>query len=608
VFLLRFGQILSAFFFLFLSAPAGASGSSYIVAEPATYDLTYGGEVTNQGGKPVSGALLSVPLAVDEKPYLSVSAVKITPAAHKIVRDKWGNRLVRVTLPDLQPGARFRVSIRCRIRNHQVVYPVDFESLKGKNDFPERVLPFLGEDEFNPIRDPFMRRTAGEIAAGEANPYLRALRVYDYLSSELEFDQDLKPSGPIEALKTRKAQCCDTALLYTSLCRILGIPARYTAGLFLGRMPTLAQGGGFTRETHAWAENYYSGWGWVPVDPSLGRFDSQSRYYCFAQQRNIYIPLWRGMRDAPQLSYKGDHEALKLEFFARVKVLRDLADNGVPAHREYWKDGPGMVRPGTFRMKPLTDEAGKKYLEAGKLMDRGDYDGAAVLFRDTLFLNPTWLPALQGLVKSAYRMGRLEEMEKEFMDSLRENNDNPLTHYGLGLCFTYLGRYGRAVGEFRKAQIGGLESSDLHNTLGYIFLQTKQVHKAYGELLRALNLNGRSRLAFSNILSLFHRLGEAEELLSWGRKALQEFPADPEFMAETGYGYLMKNDAARAAEYFRKASAGSPSNGYFLCLLGAAHMRSGQKEQGIEEVRRGLKLGLPDSEKFYFINLLKKGR
>ncbi|MFH0801180.1 MAG: transglutaminase domain-containing protein [bacterium] len=586
--------------------PFPASGAGFVLSEPAGYDLAYGGEVTNQGKNQVSRAVLLIPLIQDEKPYFFISNVKISPAGYKIEQDQWGNRLIRLVLPPLLPGEKFKASVHCRIQNYQVIYPVDFETLGKAEAFPAYVRSCLKEDELNPIHDGLIRKTAREIAAGEENPYLRALRVYDYLSKEFHFDQDIEPSGPIKALKSRQAQCCDTALLYTSLCRVLGIPTRYTAGLFLGRIPTLAQGGGATRETHAWAENYFPSYGWVPVDPSLGRFDSQSRYYCFAQQRNIYIPLWRGMRDAPHLSFKGEDEALKLDFFARVKVLKDSLSTPIMVHQAYWEDGLRLVGRGSYRMRPLLPKAKAKYSEAERSMEGGDYDQAAALFRDTLFLNPTWLPALQGLVKAAYRMGRLEEMEKELSDSLKNKGENPLAYYGLGLCYTYLGRYGRAVREFRKAQRAGLESSDLHNTLGYIFLETKQVPKAYGELLRAQELNSRSRLAFSNLLSLFHRLGEPEGLLSWGRKALLKFPADPEFLAETGYGYLMKNDAARAANYFEKAAAKVPSNGYYRCLLGAAHLRSSLKQQGLEEIRKGLELGVPDAEKFYFTNLLKK--
>lgn len=584
-----------------------ARGNDFVLSEPACYDITYGGEIANQGTSRISGAVFTVPLIQTQIPYLFVSDVKIFPECHKIRKDKWGNRLIRLTLPPLLPGEKFKASVHCRIQNFQVIYPVDFERLGKTGKFPFSIRSYLREDEFNPIRDDMIRKTARIIAAGEDNPYLQALRVYDFLSKEFHFDKDIKPVGPIEVLRTRKVQCCDTALLYTSLCRALGIPTRYTAGLFLESIPTLAQGGGNTSDTHAWAENYFLSYGWVPVDPSLGRFDSQSRYYCFAQQRNIYIPLWRGMRDAPNLFYKGDHEALTMDFFARVKIVKAARNTSVTDRQEYWKDKPRLVRRGHYRMRPLSAAAQAKYSEAERHMEKGNYDQAAALFRDALFMNPTWLPALQGLVKAAYRMGRLEEMEKELSDSLKEKGENPLAHYGLGLCYTYLGRYGMAVRELREAQITGLESSDIHNTLGYIFLETKQVSKAYGELLRALELNGRSRLAFSNILSLFHRLRLPEELLSWGRKALLKFPADPEFMAEMGYGYLMKNDAARAAEYLEKAAEASPANGYILCLLGAAHISDSSKEhQGLEEIRRGLKLGVPDSEKNYFTSLLRK--
>ena len=52
------------------------------------------------------------------------------------------------------------------------------------------------------------------------------------------------------------------ALLYITLCRSIGIPARWESGWMLHPGEV---------NLHDWAETYFEGIGWVPTDPSFGR-------------------------------------------------------------------------------------------------------------------------------------------------------------------------------------------------------------------------------------------------------------------------------------------------------------------------------------------------
>lgn len=462
----------------------------------------------------------------------------------------------------------------------------------------------------NPVDDPIIKNEANSIVRGEENPYLQALMLYDFISRKIDFNKDLIPSGAIMALKNKKAQCCDAVYLYVSLCRALGIPARYVGGLFLAIAPDIKKKFAIIDETHAWAEVYFPGTGWVPVDVSLGRFDSRSRYYCFAEQRNVYIPIWRDMMNPIQGSMKGNGEKkLSINLFFRAKEVKPsmtmlrMSSSG----NNYWIKGEKIVSStGKIRGDDPSPTALRKFREAQKLMDERKYEKAATLFREALFISPNYLPALQGIVKAFFKMGSLEMLEKELLSTLNGNQQDPLAHYALGLCYTYNQSYSKALRELRKAQKMGVDSSDFHNTLGYIFIETKQVPKAYGQILRAIQLNPGSKLAYSNMLSLFHRLDAANELIRWGEKALAKFPNEATFMAEIGFGYLCKNDISRAERYLLDAVKKDPENGYFRSLLGTAYLEGNNKIKAVEELRKGLSLGVPPTEKEFFIRMLEK--
>jgi transglutaminase-like putative cysteine protease len=77
---------------------------------------------------------------------------------------------------------------------------------------------------------------------------------------------------PITTLKSRTGTCRDYALLMMESARSLGFAARFVSGYLYddskikGGPDTLIGGG----VTHAWAEIYLPGAGWVPFDPTNG--------------------------------------------------------------------------------------------------------------------------------------------------------------------------------------------------------------------------------------------------------------------------------------------------------------------------------------------------
>jgi transglutaminase-like putative cysteine protease len=72
-------------------------------------------------------------------------------------------------------------------------------------------------------------------------------------------------STAAEALAQGKGVCQDHAQVFVSAARVLGIPARYVAGYLLANEASPA-----LRETHAWAEAWVEGLGWIGFDATNG--------------------------------------------------------------------------------------------------------------------------------------------------------------------------------------------------------------------------------------------------------------------------------------------------------------------------------------------------
>jgi transglutaminase-like putative cysteine protease len=83
---------------------------------------------------------------------------------------------------------------------------------------------------------------------------------------------EMGTQDPVTTLKSRTGTCRDYALLMMEAARTLGFAARFVSGYLyddskLTGGPDAVIGGGVT---HAWAQIYLPGAGWVPFDPTNG--------------------------------------------------------------------------------------------------------------------------------------------------------------------------------------------------------------------------------------------------------------------------------------------------------------------------------------------------
>ncbi len=108
---------------------------------------------------------------------------------------------------------------------------------------------------------------AREIVGDETNPYRQSELVYDYITSHYPWAGAREYSTieclPQYVLDEGHGDCGQVSLLYISMMRSLGVPARWESGWMLHPGE---------KNLHDWAEVYYEGIGWVPVDVSFGRY------------------------------------------------------------------------------------------------------------------------------------------------------------------------------------------------------------------------------------------------------------------------------------------------------------------------------------------------
>lgn len=123
----------------------------------------------------------------------------------------------------------------------------------------------LSEQYPHIVFTPYLKALAKEIAGDETRPLYLARRVYDYITQFVRYSYMrsyilIEHHAEFTAIN-QKGDCGLQALLFITLCRILGVPARWQSG----RTAESKESG-----DHDWAQFYTEEFGWLFADPSYG--------------------------------------------------------------------------------------------------------------------------------------------------------------------------------------------------------------------------------------------------------------------------------------------------------------------------------------------------
>ena len=171
--------------------------------------------------------------------------------------------------PDaLRPGQTYSV----------VSYLPDLSADALRGDELERVAPQNNPAYLDPgSLSPRARQMAVEATKGASNEFDAVMALTGYLQRGYQYTLDLPrvPAGrdPVDwfLFDVKTGYCEQFATAETLMLRSLGIPARLATGYGTGDYdPLLNQAVVREHDAHAWVEVWFSGHGWVPVDPTPG--------------------------------------------------------------------------------------------------------------------------------------------------------------------------------------------------------------------------------------------------------------------------------------------------------------------------------------------------
>lgn len=221
-----------------------------------------------------------------DREHQEIKVGAIDPLPERVVEDPvQGNTLVvwKVHPDAAREQLYFRITVRGEARPVLTdVNPV----LVGAPDRDGELFAVWTRAETWIPTDGEVAEAARRIVGAETNPYLQARAVFDWMVEAMAFVPGGTPKRSAAAtLKGLRGDCGQYSLLFTAMCRSLGIPARTVTNVWL-------DGGG----RHRYAEFHVEPYGWLPADPASAQALTEGRTVFDATDRKAFA-LLRGVPD-----------------------------------------------------------------------------------------------------------------------------------------------------------------------------------------------------------------------------------------------------------------------------------------------------------------------
>lgn len=250
---------------------------------------------------PVTQSINTLHLEPRTFPYQkTISAlIRVIPATR--VR-KFTDLFQNITHHFELPGAHTRLEIESRIKVHNLpldISPASRRATLGEYNDPsirELTWPYLQESHWV-SRHPEVWRQALDIASPFTAVFDKASAMMEWIHREFRYEPGVTSASTHleEAFAMRHGVCQDFTHVMLGLCRSVEIPARYASGyLYNGPRDSLVG----AQASHAWAEVYLPGAGWIGFDPTNNTL---------ADERYIKISVGRDYDDVAPVrgSYHG---------------------------------------------------------------------------------------------------------------------------------------------------------------------------------------------------------------------------------------------------------------------------------------------------------------
>ena len=148
-----------------------------------------------------------------------------------------------------------------------VYFPFESKTLplSYTHSYQKTLSPYLGQEGLTTLVEQTARQIASQVKWNTSS-FLSELNEFIFKQFAYEIREEGAPNSAEYTLVNRRGSCRDYAVLFSALCRALGLATRFVSGYYVGAAPVDVPNQ--THHLHAWVEVYLPGGGWRGYDPT----------------------------------------------------------------------------------------------------------------------------------------------------------------------------------------------------------------------------------------------------------------------------------------------------------------------------------------------------
>ncbi|MEM3055485.1 MAG: transglutaminase-like domain-containing protein [Candidatus Bathyarchaeia archaeon] len=244
-------------------------------------------QIINTAHSRIAGGKLFVPIVnnLTARHYSILYKVNSTGGKPTFLKDYFGNLYAYWNNIVIEPEKAFAVELEYHLISFSISYLVNSSMVKNydKNSAVYKI--YTQPEKLIESDNPQIISTARGITGDEENPYKKVQKIFDFVTTHIRYERQEEEHGALWALKNGVGDCSEYSCLFVALCRAAGIPARIQAGFAFNKVDETMKDG------HMWAEFYLENYGWIPVDPTWGQFQTRDfMHFCSIQSIPEVIP------------------------------------------------------------------------------------------------------------------------------------------------------------------------------------------------------------------------------------------------------------------------------------------------------------------------------
>jgi serine/threonine-protein kinase len=241
------------------------------------------------------------------------------------------------------------------------------------------------------------------------------------------------------------------------------------------------------------------------------------------------------------------------------------------------------------------------------LKDKGQVDEAIACFQKAIELDPKLAMAHYNLGNALRDKGQLDAAIACYQKAIEIEPKSAKAHNNLGNALKHKGQLDAAIACYQKAIELEPKHAMAHNNLGVALRSKGQLDEAIASYKKAIELKPKDVPAQLNLGVALRDKGQLEEAIACYKKAIELKPKDA--LAHNNLADILANaadpklrDPVQAVAEARKAIELDPKLGLAWSTLGEAYYRTGQWQEAIAALDKGLALRQGGtSEDFFFL-------